>query len=307
MLFWKWISDTWVYEHDEAVDEYGPGPGRSGGAVAAAAGDDLADPEGPGDVPARAGRVEVDIKFLPRYPQFEAALGIHRKVLDGRPGGLIRHHQGSGKTELMAFAAARLLRDPAVTEKFGGAPTVIVIADRKDLVRQTAEMFETAGMPRMTVPRNRRELFALLRSGEPGVIITTVHKFAEAGHLNDRSNIVVLVDEAHRSQEGKFGPRCRPRPGPSDVPPARPMTLSSPRPDEPDIQPTFRLHGIRFDYSVCLSAALTFLAEWPDHQPGPVTVGPLESAGPAPPALRSPLPRPEPRSPTARPAQAGSC
>ncbi|MBW0275204.1 type I deoxyribonuclease HsdR [Nocardia sp. MH4] len=152
---------------------------------------------------------EVDIKFLPRYPQFEAALGIHQKVLDGRPGGLIWHHQGSGKTELMAFAAARLLRDPAVTKKFGDPPTVIVIADRKDLVRQTAEMFETAGMPRMSVPKNRRELFALLRSGEPGVVITTVHKFAEAGHLNDRSNIVVLVDEAHRSQEGKFGDAWR--------------------------------------------------------------------------------------------------
>ncbi|MFI8089164.1 type I restriction endonuclease subunit R [Streptomyces sp. NPDC086080] len=152
---------------------------------------------------------EVDIKFLPRYPQFEAALAIHAKVLAGRPGGLIWHHQGSGKTELMAFAAARLLRDDAVTGKFGSAPTVIVIADRKDLVRQTAEMFETAGMPRMSVPRNRRELHALLRSGEPGVVITTVHKFAEAGHLNNRSNIVVLVDEAHRSQEGKFGDAWR--------------------------------------------------------------------------------------------------
>lgn len=152
---------------------------------------------------------EVDIKFLPRYPQFEAALAIHDKVLADRPGGLIWHHQGSGKTELMAFAAARLLRDDAVVEKFGGAPTVIVIADRKDLVRQTAEMFETAGMPRMTVPRNRNELYALLRSGEPGVVITTVHKFAEAGHLNERSNIIVLVDEAHRSQEGKFGEAWR--------------------------------------------------------------------------------------------------
>ncbi|MFW6186565.1 MAG: type I restriction endonuclease, partial [Actinomycetota bacterium] len=152
---------------------------------------------------------EVDVKFLPRYPQFEAALAIHAKVLADRPGGLIWHHQGSGKTELMAFAAARLLRDDAVVERFGGAPTVIVIADRKGLVRQTAEMFGTAGMPRMTVPRNRHELHALLRDGEPGIVITTVHKFAEAGHLNDRSNIIVLVDEAHRSQEGKFGDAWR--------------------------------------------------------------------------------------------------
>ncbi|GAA5002118.1 HsdR family type I site-specific deoxyribonuclease [Kitasatospora paranensis] len=152
---------------------------------------------------------EADVKFLPRYPQFEAALAIHAKVLADGPGGLIWHHQGSGKTELMAFAAARLLRDDAVIDMYGGAPTVIVIADRKDLVRQTAEMFETAGMPRMSVPGNRRELHKLLRRDDPGVIITTVHKFAEAGHVNDRANIVVLVDEAHRSQEGKFGKAWR--------------------------------------------------------------------------------------------------
>lgn len=148
---------------------------------------------------------EVDVKFLPRYPQFEAALAIHAKVLADGPGGLIWHHQGSGKTELMAFAAARVLRDDAVIDMYGGAPTVIVIADRKDLVRQTAEMFETAGMPRMSVPGNRRELHKLLRRDDPGVVITTVHKFAEAGHLNDRSNIIVLVDEAHRSQEESSG------------------------------------------------------------------------------------------------------
>lgn len=152
---------------------------------------------------------EVDVKFLPRYPQFEAALAIQAKVLADGPGGLIWHHQGSGKTELMAFAAARLLRDDAVIEMYGGAPTVIVIADRKDLVRQTAEMFETAGMPRMSVPANKRDLHRTLRRDDPGVIITTVHKFAEAGHLNDRSNIVVLVDEAHRSQEGSFGKAWR--------------------------------------------------------------------------------------------------
>lgn len=152
---------------------------------------------------------EVDVKFLPRYPQFEAVLAIHAKVLADGPGGLIWHHQGSGKTELMAFAAARLLRDDAVVDKYGGAPTVIVIADRKDLVRQTAEMFETAGMPRMSVPANKRELHRTLRREDPGVIITTVHKFAEAGHLNDRSNIIVLVDEAHRSQEGRFGKAWR--------------------------------------------------------------------------------------------------
>jgi type I restriction enzyme R subunit len=152
---------------------------------------------------------EQDLKFLPRYPQFEAVLGIHAKVLAGRPGGLVWHHQGSGKTELMAFTAATILRDPKVTEQFGSPPTVIVIADRKDLVRQTAEMFETAGMPRLVVPSNKRALWKVLKRDEPAVVITTVHKFAEAGHLNDRENIIVLVDEAHRSQEGKFGKAWR--------------------------------------------------------------------------------------------------
>lgn len=152
---------------------------------------------------------ESDVKFLPRYPQFEAALAIHNKVLAGRPGGLVWHHQGSGKTELMAFAAARLLRDPEVAARFGGPPTVVVIADRKDLVRQTAEMFDTAGMPRLVVPRSKHALWRVLRVDAPGVVITTVHKFAEAGHITDRANIIVLVDEAHRSQEGKFGKAWR--------------------------------------------------------------------------------------------------
>ena len=60
---------------------------------------------------------ENDIKLLPRYPQVEAAVAIHDKVLAGGPGGLIWHHQGSGKTELMAFAATRLLRDPVTSAR----------------------------------------------------------------------------------------------------------------------------------------------------------------------------------------------
>lgn len=152
---------------------------------------------------------EQDVKFLPRYPQYEAVLDIHSKVLRGRPGGLAWHHQGSGKTELLAFAATRLLRDPKVTDLFGTAPTIIVIADRKDLVRQTADMFETAGMPRLEVPESKGALWSVLKKDQPCVVITTVHKFADAGHLNDRPNIIVLVDEAHRTQEGKFGKAWR--------------------------------------------------------------------------------------------------
>lgn len=175
---------------------------------------------------------ENDFKILPRYPQVEAALAIHDKVLSNGPGGLIWHHQGSGKTELMAFAATRLLRDPDV-----GSPTVIVIADRKDLVRQTAEMFDTAGMPRLSVPNNKRELWRLLKRDQRGVVITTVHKFAEAGHLNDRDNIIVLVDEAHRSQEGHFGRAWR-----AAVPNARFFGMTGTAIEDSN-RSTFRLFG----------------------------------------------------------------
>lgn len=156
----------------------------------------------------RAGTAsEPAVKVLPRYAQLEAAEAIHAKVLSGKRvgqgGGLIWHHQGSGKTELCAFTASRLLRDPAC-----GNPTVIVIAHRKQLVRQSADLFDTTGMPRVAVPESKRELWKHVKN-HVGVIVTTVHKFAEAGHLNDRDNIVVLVDEAHDSQEGDMGKAWR--------------------------------------------------------------------------------------------------
>lgn len=143
---------------------------------------------------------ERDSKLLPRYPQVEAANAIHDKVLAGRPGGLIWHYQGSGKTLLTVFASLKLLNDPAV-----GSPTVIILVDRKELVRQTSQVFRTAGMPRLMVPKDMRELRKLLKRDERGVIITTIHKFRDAGLLNDRDNIIVMVDEAHRTQEGTLG------------------------------------------------------------------------------------------------------
>jgi type I restriction enzyme R subunit len=147
---------------------------------------------------------ETDKKFLPRYPQVEAANAIHDKVLAGRPGGLIWHYQGSGKTLLTVFASLKLLNDDRA-----GSPTVIILVDRKDLVRQTSQVFRTAGMPRLMTPKDMRELQKLLKRDERGVIITTIHKFRDAGFLNGRDNIIVMVDEAHRTQEGTLGKDLR--------------------------------------------------------------------------------------------------
>ncbi|MFE9566943.1 type I restriction endonuclease subunit R [Streptomyces sp. NPDC006692] len=141
-----------------------------------------------------------DKKYLPRYPQMEAAHLIHERVLAGGRKGLIWHHQGSGKTLLMVFAASLLLADTR-TE----SPTIILLSDRTDLVRQTSGVFTSAmGDAYFHKPATSKELRSLLADDVRGVISTTVHKFADAGkNLSTRGNIIVLVDEAHRTQSSK--------------------------------------------------------------------------------------------------------
>jgi type I restriction enzyme, R subunit len=151
-----------------------------------------------------ASPTEVMTKMVARYPQVEGVAAIYDKVRGGGSGGLIWHHQGSGKTMVMAFAAFRLLKDPDGTD-----PTVIILCDRTQLVRQASGAFRTAGMPSMHVPESSHDLRKLVRSGSSGVIFTTIHKFADAGKLSDRDNIIVLVDEAHRTQEGGLGEQMR--------------------------------------------------------------------------------------------------
>ncbi|MBO2464489.1 type I restriction endonuclease subunit R [Actinomadura violacea] len=141
-----------------------------------------------------------DKKYLPRYPQMEAAHLIHERVLDGGAKGLIWHHQGSGKTLLMVFAASLLLADTR-TE----SPTIILLSDRTQLVRQTSGVFTSAmGDAYFHQPTTSQELRSLLADDVRGVISTTVHKFANAGkNLSRRDNIIVMVDEAHRTQSSR--------------------------------------------------------------------------------------------------------
>ncbi|MET8431755.1 HsdR family type I site-specific deoxyribonuclease [Streptomyces sp900116325] len=141
-----------------------------------------------------------DKKYLPRYPQMEAAHLIHERVLEGGPKGLIWHHQGSGKTLLMVFAASLLLADTR-TE----SPTIILLSDRTQLVRQTSGVFTSAmGDAYFHQPATSQKLRSLLADEVRGVISTTVHKFADAGkNLSTRGNIIVLVDEAHRTQSAR--------------------------------------------------------------------------------------------------------
>lgn len=143
-------------------------------------------------------------KLIPRYPQVEAAEAIHDKVLAGGTRGLIWHYQGTGKTLLMAFAALMLLNDERV-----GGPTVVVVLDRIDLIEQVQRQFRTAGLPRVRTAESKHHLQRLLRDDHRGIILTTIFRFEDAGRLNDRDNIVVLVDEAHRTTEGSLGDDMR--------------------------------------------------------------------------------------------------
>jgi type I restriction enzyme R subunit len=149
-------------------------------------------------------------KLLPRYPQVEAAEAILDKVISGGPGGLIWHYQGTGKTLLQAFAAGMLLRDPRA-----GSPTIVCVVDRLELFEQTAAQFHSAGVPRFEVAESKAHLRDLLRQDFRGVIMTTIHRFDREDRnlppavLNDRANIIVTVDEAHRTTEGSLGDDMR--------------------------------------------------------------------------------------------------
>ena len=85
-------------------------------------------------------------------------------------------------------------------------PTVMVVVDRVDLDSQISSTFYAADTPNLVKADSRVELQRLLTQDTRKIIITTIFKFAEAeGVLNDRGNIIAMVDEAHRTQEGDLG------------------------------------------------------------------------------------------------------
>jgi type I restriction enzyme, R subunit len=146
------------------------------------------------------------IKLICRYQQYQAANQIVERVVEGRiKKGLIWHFQGSGKSLLMVFAAQKLRLHPALKN-----PTVLIVVDRIDLDTQVTATFNATDVPNTVTAESREKLQGLLSQDARKVIITTIHKFAEApGVLNDRANIIVMVDEAHRTQEGDLGRKMR--------------------------------------------------------------------------------------------------
>jgi len=146
------------------------------------------------------------IKVICRYQQYEAANLIVKRVIEGKTKkGLIWHFQGSGKSLLMVFAAQKL----RMLEELKN-PTVMIVVDRIDLDTQITATFNASDIPNTVGANTRQDLIRLLKDDTRKIIITTIHKFAEAGGmLNDRSNIILMVDEAHRTQEGDLGKKMR--------------------------------------------------------------------------------------------------
>ena len=149
-------------------------------------------------------------KKIAGYHQFRAVRKARASVLtrlkppsgtgDGR-GGVIWHTQGSGKSLTMLMLAGGLIRESRMTN-----PTIVMITDRNDLDDQ---LFETFAAGRALLRQDpvqavsREHLKALLDRAAGGVVFTTIHKFAEEHSvISQRSNIVVMADEAHRSQYG---------------------------------------------------------------------------------------------------------
>jgi type I restriction enzyme R subunit len=143
-----------------------------------------------------------------KYHQFwavNAALesAVEASRGDGR-GGIVWHTQGSGKSLEMLFLSGKLMRDPRLKN-----PTVVLLTDRNDLDDQLfSEVFAPDELlPEKPVQAESAEhMRTLLKRPAGGIVFTTIQKFrpAEKGDrhplLSDRKNIIVIADEAHRSQ-----------------------------------------------------------------------------------------------------------
>lgn len=149
------------------------------------------------------------VKKIAGYHQYHA---VNRAVSEtisacaeggDRRVGVVWHTQGSGKSLTMAFYAGRLVLEPALQN-----PTIVVITDRNDLDDQLYGTFSRCHELLRQAPvqaSDREVLRSLLEVSSGGVVFTTIQKFlpSEADRypkLSDRRNVIVIADEAHRSQ-----------------------------------------------------------------------------------------------------------
>ncbi|MBQ0076662.1 MAG: HsdR family type I site-specific deoxyribonuclease, partial [Bacteroidales bacterium] len=151
------------------------------------------------------------IKVVCRYQQYLGGNAIVERVLntyrnhEGPKSGLIWHFQGSGKSWLMVFVAQKLRKMNELK-----APTIVIVDDRIDLEDQITGDFTRAEIPNLASAGSKDELETFFKQDQRKILITTIFKFGDVTSvLSDRDNIIVMVDEAHRTQEQDLGRKMR--------------------------------------------------------------------------------------------------
>ena len=152
------------------------------------------------------------LKIVCRYQQYLGGEAIVNRVVNtsrtghGPRKGLIWHFQGSGKSWLMVFTAQKLRLMPELH-----APTVVIVDDRIDLEDQITGDFTRAEVPNLESAPSKEDLEKFFKGNPHGkILITTIFKFGDVNEvLTRQSNIIVMVDEAHRTQEKDLGKKMR--------------------------------------------------------------------------------------------------
>ena len=141
-------------------------------------------------------------KYILRQHQTGAVeASVERALASDRSRGLVWHTQGSGKTFTMIKAAELLFRAPQADK-----PTVLLMIDRNELEDQMLKNLAALGLGNLEHAGSIARLNRLLRDDYRGIIVTMIHKFRDMpANLNMRSNIFVLIDEAHRTTGGDLG------------------------------------------------------------------------------------------------------
>ena len=151
------------------------------------------------------------IKIVCRYQQYLGGEAIVQRVLNtyrnrkGPRKGLIWHFQGSGKSWLMVMAAQKLRLQQKLQ-----SPTVLIVDDRIDLEDQITGDFTRAEIPNVEGIGSKSDMETKIHLRK--ILITTIFKFgdlADGQVLDERDNIILLMDEAHRTQEGDLGSKMR--------------------------------------------------------------------------------------------------
>ena len=140
-------------------------------------------------------------KYILRQHQTGAVDAVLTRALEpDRTRGLVWHTQGSGKTFTMIKAAERLFRECA------DKPTILLMIDRNELEDQMLRNLAALGLGNSKPADSIAKLNRLLNDDYRGIIVTMIHKFRDLpANINARSNIYVLIDEAHRTTGGDLG------------------------------------------------------------------------------------------------------